>query len=437
MGSPGALKEVSPALAEERALVIARRLRAAARKSSAPTVFVSGGGGFAARRGAKLFFYGLIASFVALVAIPVSLASLYFGVIASDQYATELRFALQSGQSSPLDSLTGLVGVAGSQQTQDSQVIIAFIQSRAMVEKIDQALGFRKLYERPEVDALSRLDSTDQIERIVKYWNRRIDAKYDSTSNIISVEVRAFSPQDSLAVAKTVLKASEELANQLTERARQDSMRQSKVELDQAQLNLTRTSEEMRNLRDSEGILDAAAVAEASTKVITAVKIELSKLEADYATRIRLVNAEAPQMRILATQIANLKEQIQSMNAQLASNASVLPEIKSRFPAIDPASARQPSQGRTLSASMNLLERKQVEVSLAQKRYALAAASYETARLDSSSQHAYLNSFVEAVLAQEAIYPKRWWDWTIIVVPDIMIWLTLVGISFAVRDHLV
>ena len=99
--------------AEERASAIARGLRAAARKSRAPTVFVSGGGGFRARKGARLFFYGLIASFVFLFFVPTAAVSIYYAFIASDQYATETRFSLKAGGSSALDSLSGIAGIGG------------------------------------------------------------------------------------------------------------------------------------------------------------------------------------------------------------------------------------------------------------------------------------------------------------------------------------
>ena len=426
--------------AQQRASAISKGFRAAVRKANAPTVFVSGGGGFGARKGARMFFYGVITSFILLVFIPTILVSVYFGLIASKQYATETRFSLQTGEGSILDSISGVVGIAASQQAQDTQIIAAYIRSRAMLEIIDKEFDFRKLYGRDDVDYLSRLDTSKKIEDLLKYWEKRVDAKVEPQSGIITVEVRAFSAEDSLMITRKIVEASENLVNDMSARARQDALRQSKTELERAQLNLSKMSDEMRIARNAEGILDAGATAAVANKILTELRIELGAREQDYAVRLKSVNADAPQMRFVSAQIANLKEQIASINAELTSGGG--PKLA---PGAQPNAATK-SDGtatesvrpaKSLSSSMNALERKQVELSIAQQRYAVAATAYESARLDAVTQHAYLTPFLVPTLAEDAIYPKRWWNWTIFVLPDVLIWLVLLGVGFMVRDYMV
>ena len=83
------------------------------------------------------------------------------------------------------------------------------------------------------------------------------------------------------------------------------------------------------------------------------------------------------------------------------------------------------------------MERFQIDLTLAQQQYASAATAYESARLDVETQHAYLTPFLMPTLAQKAIYPKRWWNWSIIVFPALLLWFCLLGVSFLVRDHMV
>lgn len=428
--------------AEERAAAIAKSLRAAARKSRAPTVFVSGGGGFKARKGARLFVQGVIGSFILLFLLPTIAVSIYFGLIATEQYATETRFSLKAGETSVLDSISGLAGIPASQQAQDSQIIAAYIKSRAMVEDIDKALDFRKLYSKEEADYLSRFNTTDRIEDMIKYWNKRVDARLETVSGIISVEVRAFSAEESLLISQKIIEFSENLVNRMSERARQASLRQSKEELERAQLNLRKASDAMRNIRNSEGILDASLVADAANKVITVLKIELSSREQEYAVRIKSISQDAPQMRILSAQMANIKEQIATINGQLTNKAEGAGRETNLGPTetIKTGNAAQtnaPGQPKSLAGSMSILEKFQLDLSLAQQQYAAAATSYESARLDVETQHAYLNAFLLPTLAQKATYPKRWWNWSIIVFPDLLIWLILLGISFLIRDHMI
>ena len=425
--------------ARERAASISKQLRVAARKSRAPTVFVSGGGGFKARKGARLFFYGLVASFLSLVLMPIVAISVYYAFIASDQYATEIKFALKSSEPSVLDSISGLAGLPSSQQAQDSRIIVAYIKSRSMVDEVMSNFNFENLYARSDIDYISRFTSTVQIENIVKYWNRRVDASVESQSNIISVEVRAFAAEESLQIAQQILQSAENLINRMSERARQAALKQSKDELERAQNALQLATDALRNARNEEGVLDPNLTAEVAGKVITVLRTELSAREQDYSVRSRDIDLNSPPMKILAAQIANLKSQIEKAERQLTSKVS--PQLKTDGPlaqgALSDTGGKVADTPKTLSASMSVLERFQVDLTLAQQQYASAAAAYEAARADVESQHAYLTPFVTPTLAEKPIYPKRWWSWALLVVPDIFIWLILVGVSFLIRDHMV
>ena len=415
--------------AKERAAAIARELRGAARKSRASSVFVSGGGGFKARKGARLYFYGIVASFILMVLAPTVAASIYYSSVATDQYMTETRFALKSGESSVLDAFSGIAGISASQQAQDSQIITAYIKSRAMVEALDAAFDFRKLYGSQSVDYFSRFDAKDRIEDMVKYWNRRVDAVLETQSGIITVEVRAFTAEDSLKITRKIIELSEALINQMSERSRQSTLRQSREELDRAQANLSAASNAMQKMRNTEGILDATLVAQAANQVLVALKIELGAREQELAVGAGYLTPDAPQTRMLNARMANIREQIAKINAQLTDPTSGLLQ-----PAMG-ADGKPIAPSNSLARSMSILERVQVDLTLAQQQYAGAAANYESARVDSETQKAYLTPFLLPTLAQKPIYPKRLWSWAIIVLPDILIWLVLLGVSFLIRDH--
>jgi hypothetical protein len=116
---------------KSQAAAIARALRRAARQARLPASIVSGGAGFRTSRKDRLFKLGLIGSFVAVVLLPTLVAAIYYGLIASGQYATEARFSLRNGEPGIADMLGGLTGGGGS-QGQDSEIIIDYARSRSM-----------------------------------------------------------------------------------------------------------------------------------------------------------------------------------------------------------------------------------------------------------------------------------------------------------------
>lgn len=409
---PAPREALSPEEAERAAKGISRALRRAANKSRTPTSVIAGGGGFQARRGDRAFRQGLLASFFAFVALPLLVASLYWGVIASKQYVTEAKFALRSAESSSLTALG--VGGQGGQQIQDSQVVVKYILSRGMVDTLDKKLDLRSKFSRPGIDYFSRFDAEDPIETLEKYWRKRVEASVDIMSGIISVHVRSFTPEDSLLITQSIIELSEKLVNELSTRSRRDALAQARAELTRAEERLKTTTSEMRDTRNAEGVLDAPSAAEAINKVINQLRMELSAAEESLAMQSSAAAGDSPQARLLHARVNSLKKQIASYSAQIANreNASSLAE------------------------HAGVLSEKQVELTLAQQQYGLAATAYESARVDLEAQRAYLAPFLRPTLAEKSTYPRRWLEWSIIVVPAVLAWAAIAALAFVVRDHM-
>ncbi len=408
---------LSPQDASFKAKSISRALRRAANKSRAPTSVIAGGGGFQARRGDRAFRLGVLASFAAFVIAPFLVASIYWGLIASKQYVTETKFALRAGEASSLDLLSGgAMGSQASQQMQDAQVLVNFIRSRSMVEALDRKVGLRAMFSRSGVDYFSSFDPEDSVEELEKYWKRRIDASLDMMSGIISVNVRAFTPSDSLAIAQNVTDLSERLVNELSTRSRRDALAQARTELTRAEEQLKNATGSMRDARNTEGVLDAPAAAEAINKLITTLRLELAATQEDLALHSDSATSDSPQARLLTARVQSLKSQIDEYSTQIAGGG-------------------ERGEG-SLAQRAGVLSMHQIELDLARQRYALAASMFENARVDLETQRAYLVSFLRPTLAEKSLYPRRWIEWGIIVAPATIGWLALVAVAFLVRDHM-
>jgi capsular polysaccharide transport system permease protein len=299
---------------------------------------------------------------------------------------------------------------------QDAQVLVNFIRSRSMVEALDRKIGLRAMFSRPGVDYFSSFDPDDPVEDLEKYWKRRIDASIDLMSGIISVNVRAFTPRDSLAISQNVAELSERLVNEMSTRSRRDALTQARTELTRAEEQLKNTTGAMRDARNAEGVLDAPAAAEAINKIITTLRLELSRTQEDLALHSDAETSGSPQARLLNARVQSLKSQIDDYSTQIAGGGERATD--------------------SLAQHAGVLSRHQIELSLAQQRYALAASSFESARVDLETQRAYLVSFLRPTLAEKSLYPRRWMEWAIIVAPATIGWLALVAVAFLVRDHM-
>jgi capsular polysaccharide transport system permease protein len=401
------------------ATAIARGLRRASRQARTPSVIVKGSAGARSRKGDRAFRLGIIGSFIAFVFVPLIVASFYWGLIASDQYSTQIKFTIHAGEKSTLDSLGGKLGggmLGGGAGSQDTEIVADFIRSRAMVDALQSSLNLREIYAYPEADYFSRFNPSKPVEDLEKYWRKRVDVKVESLSNILSVDVRAFKPEDSRNLGLKILELSEKLINDISMRARRDAVTQAKAELARAEEDLQAATAAMRDTRNTEGILDAGAAAESIEKIVSALKLELSKLEQDLASQGD-AGQDSPQSRVLRSRANALKSQIANYDQQIAS-------------------LEKASSGPSMADRMSTLSRKQIDLDLARQRYATAAIVYENARLDLETQHSYLAVSLKPSLAEKAMYPRRWWEWSIIVIPAMVGWVVIIAIAFLVRDHM-
>lgn len=401
---------IGPEDADRIAKAISRALRRAANRSRAPSSVITGGG-YAIRRGERAFQRGLWASFIVFLAAPVLVASVYWGLIASKQYLTETKFALRGSE----DSFAALgVGGGDERQIQDSQVVTKYILGRSMVHALDKSIDLRRMFSRPGVDYFSRFDPDDPIETLEKYWKKRVDANVDMMSGIISVQVRAFTPEDSLAIMQQVIEFSERLVNELSTRSRRDSLEQAQSELTRAEERLKIATVNMRDARNAEGVIDAPAAAEAINKIIVQLRLDLAAAQESLALQSSALATQSPQVKLLNARVESLKKQIAEYTTLIASNEN----------------------NASLAGRAGKLSERQVELSLAQQQYALASATYESARIDLERQRAYLVPFLRPTLAEKSVYPRRWLEWAIIAGPAVLGWALIAGLAFLIRDHM-
>lgn len=399
---------------EPRAVLIAKALRSVARRSRTPRGILVSSGAPPDDHWQRIFVWAIAASFAIIVALPNMVAGAYLAFVASDQYATETRFALRGGESSVMDQLSGLIGFSAANRVQDSLIVTDYVRSRTLIEAVDRKLNLRAMFSRDGVDFLSRFNPARPDEDLMRYWRRHVEASIDTYSGIITVVVRAFTPQDSLALANEIAAQSEAMINDLTGRSRNDALQQAWAELGRARQNLEARTLAMRDLRNAEGVLDTGKTGEMMTKMLGEMRLEQIRMEQEYGAQRQTVSAEAPQLKVLFARIESMREQIRRLESEMTGSGG---------------------KAAPLSKSISRFDMAQIEKTVAERQYIAAGAAYERARMDLENQTTYLASFLKPSLAQEALYPKRLWLAAIVLLLTLSLWGAGVGTAVAVRNH--
>ncbi|NJO23254.1 MAG: capsule biosynthesis protein [Sphingomonadales bacterium] len=354
------------------------------------------------------------------VAVPTILATFYFGLIASDQYVVEMRFAVKNtNQSQSTDVLGLFAGIpAATSAVTDSYIVIDHMMSRELLDKLEEKIGIRAIYSRPEVDYLSRFDNSESSEEFVKYWRKMVKASFDGASQIVAVDVKAFTREDAKLVAENILLLSEDLVNDLSARARADAVKHAQQEVKRMEDRLRVNRTALRSFRDTEQEFDPAKKVESRYVILGKLEEEVTSRKARLSNLRSFMGAEAPSVKVLLSEIAGLERQLEEERAKLGR-----------------AELGKGGTTQSIGGLAANYEELVVDREFAEKSYLSALASLERARIEADRQQRYLAAFVRPTLPQEALYPKRILAICAVLGISLVLWALGVLITYAVRDH--
>ena len=429
-GSRGALTTAADARAARKSARKARRAGGggAAAESAEPrgaSIIVDVQSEEIARRARRRRIWSRIwlwLSFIVMVAAPSGVAGWYLNMVAADQYASQVSFAVRSLEGGIPSPLTEIFGGSADSTAGDSEMLFEYLQSQPLVERVQGDVDLIEIYNRPEGDWLFSMGTDRTIEEMVEYWNRAVTVSYDTGSGIIYVESRAFRARDAQQVAASVLEASYDLINSLSTGARQDAVQYAQADLVEAEERIRRTRLALQEFRSDQGTADISSDITQQMALISQLRSARSEAQAEFDSRKDLLGANSPTLSALSRRIASLDAQIAAEEARIAA---------------EPGVGQTPTPGArpTLAEAAGEQERLQVELELATNMYTAAQASLEAAKAEARRTQRYLATHIAPTLAQEAEYPRRI-VWTLAVFVGLLLtWSIALLIVGSIRDR--
>ena len=377
----------------------------------------------------------LAISFFLCVLLPSLVGGVYFAFIASDRYVAGAGFAVRgvdgvaSAGGDFLGSLTGLASTGTT--TTDSYILLEYLQSRALIERLSNDYEFRSAYGNDGVDFLYRLDENAPIEDVVDYWEWMITPSYDNTSGIVSFQVEAFDPDDALRIAALILRYSNELINDLSEQAREDTVRYAEEEVSKAEVRLRVIRNQMKNFRETENAIDPTLSAEVQVELIAELEKQLIDVRSRLTVLKGTIDESSPAVTQLRRQEAALEEQIRAKQNEIGG-----PRTNADSAAKSDRVTNVGEAGTPLSTLLADFEALEVEREFAQQAYVTALASLERSRAEADRNQRYLAVFSNPSYPEDAIYPRRVLNTFLLFLVLLTVWSIGTLMVYSVRDHL-
>lgn len=324
--------------------------------------------------------------FTWFVLLPTLLSAIYFYGYASPQFVSEARFVVRSRADAPQLSLgtmiSAAVGGGGSGASGDAYSVRDFLTSHDAVMRTHERLDLSRVWGREDADLLARLWNDDP-ERLTKYFNSMVSVAFDSSTGVVTLRVRSFSPEDSKAIATTLLTLSEQLINSLSERAREDALRIARTEVGIAEHRVLDSRAALTRFRENQQELDSAGAVQAAVQTMGQLEGQLIAAQAELRERTAFMRPDNVALQTTRNRIEALERQI------------------------DAERQRRTQGDGALSQQLAGFERLMLEREFADRQLASATASLETARMEAQRQQMYLARVVEPNLAVYPLYPRK------------------------------
>ncbi|WP_435257295.1 sugar transporter [Thioclava sp. FR2] len=358
-----------------------------------------------------------MATFVALVLVPVVATALYLWIVAQDQYASTVGFSVRTQEmQSSLDILGGITSLSGGGSS-DSDILYDYIHSQEMVEDLDAKINLRKIFsEAWPSDPIFAFDPDGSIEDLVDHWEDKVRITYDSSSRLMTLRVLAFKPEEATLIAGAILERSTEKINELSEEAREDATRYARIEMERALDRLKTAREAMTAFRMRTRMVDPVADLQGQMGILNSLQAQLAESYIELDLLRATTNATDPRITQAEQRIDVIKNRME--------------EERRKF-----NESEQGPGGEDYATMVAEFERLTVDREFAEQTYRVALAAFDAAQAEALRKSRYLAAHIQPTAAEKSEYPQRWTLLGLTGFFLLMAWAIGVLIFYSLRDR--
>jgi len=325
--------------------------------------------------------------FMLVVVLPVMAAIVYYGFLASDVYVSESEFVVRSPQKASISPLGAMLQTAGvGNASAEADAAQSFAVSRDALRGLNANGAFEKAYVRPGISIVDRFNPLGRwgsFEHLYRYFQGKVSLHQDSATSIITLNVRAYTPEDAYRFNQQLLSMTEAVVNRLNLRSRRDLVQYAQDEVDTAKERSQAAALALAAYRNQSGIVDPQMEAQAQMQMISNLQSQLITARTELA-QVQQYAPQNPRIPVIRTQIGAIETQIRQQLSKVAGGH------------------------KSLAGSAVQYQRLTLESDFADKQLAAAFASLEQAREDALRKQVYVDRVVQPNLPDSPTEPRRW-----------------------------
>lgn len=359
----------------------------------------------------RLWRYALV------VLLPTVLVLLYSALIASDGYVSHAQVRVEREASVPVpDFAAGLLSMAGGGPSRaDALVVRTFMESRAMLEYLDEALDLRGHFSAPDVDVWSRLSPRASAEDFLKFYRRRLTVSVDEESHILDLQFVAHDRAFARQVTERLVARSEEFVNEVSHYLAREQLAFVQQEVSRAHEKLRQASREMVELQQRYEVFSPERETEAAGTILAGLLAELAEQRTTMKALSSYLNPNAAE--VVAT-----RQRIEALESQIAQERAAMVGTRD-------------ADREGLNQLMLSYRDAEVNLQLAGEIYKTAIGTLESTRLETARKVKYLVSLSPPSLPDAAEHPRVGYRTGTVFVLLNLVYFVIGLIIATIRDH--
>ncbi|MDD9719516.1 capsule biosynthesis protein [Sulfitobacter sp. PR48] len=360
----------------------------------------------------------MLSSFVFVVLVPAFFTAFYLWTRAADQYASDVGFSVRTEEkSSAIELLGGITELSGSSSS-DTDILYAFLSSQELVRKVNAKVDLRAIWSRVDIeqDPFFAFDPSGTIEDLQDHWDRMISIVYDSGTGLIDLEVLAFDPVDAQKIAQAILEECDSMINALSSIARQDSIKYTLEELENAVERLKNARRTLTEFRNRTQIVDPSIDTQNQMGLLVTLQQQLADSLIEYDLLQDTTRENDPR-------VTQAERRIEVINARIASERRKL------------GLGENGGSGEAFANLVGEYEGLIVDREFAEQAYTAALAAHDGALAEVRKQSRYLAAHVKPTLAEKSEHPKRVKIMLFLLLFSFFVWSILCLVFYSLRDR--
>ena len=343
---------------------------------------------------------------------PTLVATVYYAVITPPQYETDTTFTIRGAQPPSTNLLAGLVIGSAPSSTTDPRLVVNYLISPAPIANLKANFGFSQAFDRFSLDPFAYLSPKSSLEWTTWFWNNHMKAAYDSTANDVTVQVFAYTPQESFRLAQGVLQAAKDVEDVLNKQVQQGSLNLALAQVAATKKDYDEATKRITALQGNVNTLTISTEASEAVALVASIDSQLATLKVSQAAVQAAFQPNAPQAKAVQQQIANLEGQ----RAQQIAKAKASP------------GESQASHDVQLQAAL-------LDYQFAQKNY-FAAEGALVAAQPQNQNASFVVPFIPPRLPEASDYWKRFLNVVAVALASVVLLGAGSLIYSVIKDHL-